>query len=151
MHKIQGQTITSLKPVVLNLNSVFQPNMAYVMLGRTENLEQLYLEEFDSKKIYCDKESKKETLKIMKTSKENLAQNDWFSSREMLKVAAVNIRSLIKHFDDLKNDYTLLQSDIIIVTETNYHLDPKFRPRELDGFEGFHVKRGKGKGKILVI
>lgn len=144
-HKIQGQTVTAPKPVVLNLNSVFQSNMAYVMLGRTENLDQLYLENFESKKIYCDEQSKKETVRIMKESKKNFTSNDWFTSKKMLKVAAVNIRSLIKHFNDLKNDFTLLQSDIIIITETNYHLDPKFRPRELDGYEGFHVKRGKGK------
>ena len=150
-HKIQGQTITSPKPVVLNLNSVFQPNMAYVMLGRTENLEQLYLENFDPKKIYCDEESKKETIRIVKESKLVLEQNDWITSNEMLKVAAINVRSLIKHFDDLKNDFTLLKSDMIIATETNYHVDrPEFRPRELEGYEGFHVKRGKGKGTILV-
>ena len=136
--------------MVLNLNSVFQSNMAYVMLGRTENLDQLYLEKFDPKKIYCDDQSKKETLRIMKESKEALARNAWFSSREKIKVAALNIRSLIKHFDDLRNDVTILQSDIIITTETNYPLGP-FTARELDGYESFNVKGGKGKGNIFKI
>ena len=149
-HKIQGQTIKAPKPVVLNLNSVFQPNMAYVMLGRTENLDQLYLEKFDPKKIYCDGQSKKETLRIMNESKQALARNVWFSSREKIKVAALNIRSLIKHFDDLRNDVTILQSDIIITTETNYPLGP-FTARELDGYESFNVKGGKGKGNISTL
>ena len=55
-----------------------------------------------------------------------------------------------RQINDLKNDYMLLQSDIIIATETNYHLDPKFTPQELEGYQSFHVKKGKGKGKILV-
>ena len=125
--------------------------MAYVMLGRTENLDQLYLEKFDPKKIYCDDQSKKETLRIMKESKQALGRNAWFSSKENIKVAALNIRSLIKHFDDLRNDVTMMQSDIIIITETNYPLDPNFTRRELDGYQSFHVPGGKGKGNVSKI
>ena len=65
-------------------------------------------------------------------------------------MAALNIRSLIKHFDDLRKDVTILQSDIIITTETNYPLGP-FTARELDGYESFNVKGGKGKGNIFKI
>ena len=47
-HKIQGQTIKKPQKVVVDLRSVFQPAMAYVMLSRVESIEQLYiLEEFD--------------------------------------------------------------------------------------------------------
>ena len=56
--------------------------MAYVMLGRTENLEQLYLKKFDSGKIYCDKKSKEETLRIVEEAKQATIDNKWFSSKE---------------------------------------------------------------------
>ena len=59
-------------------------------------------------------------------------------------MSALNISSLIKHFDDLANDAALLQSDAIIITETNFHLD--FEPRKLDGYVGYDVKGGRGKG-----
>ena len=71
--------------------------------------------------------------------------NKWFSSQKLLKVSALNIRSLIHKIEDLKKDYTLLQSDIIVICETHY--DHGFKnPTKLDGFEDYHVKQGKGKG-----
>ena len=144
-HKIQGQTVAAPKPVGLNLDSVFQANQAYVMLGRTENLNQLYLQKFNPKKIYCDKKSKEETLRIAADSKQALMDNKWFSSQKLLKVSALNIRSLIHKIEDLKKDYTLLQSDIIVISETHY--DHGFKnPTKLDGFEEYHVMKGKGKG-----
>ena len=49
-HKIQGQTIKDPKAVGLDINTTFGPAQAYVMLGRTENLEQLHLADFDEAK-----------------------------------------------------------------------------------------------------
>ena len=47
-HKIQGQTVKKPEKVVIDLRSVFQPAMAYVMLSRVESIEQLFiLEQFD--------------------------------------------------------------------------------------------------------
>ena len=42
-HKIQGQTVKKPRKVVIDLESVFQPAMAYVMLSRVESIEQLYI------------------------------------------------------------------------------------------------------------
>ena len=144
-HKIQGQTVSAPKPVGLNLDKVFQANQAYVMLGRTESLEQLYLQKFKPKKIYCDKQSKEETLRITADAKKALKENEWFSSQNVLKVSALNIRSLINKTEDLKKDDCLLQSDIIVVTETHY--EHGFKRTKLNGYEDFSVINGKGKGK----
>ena len=52
-HKIQGQTVKKPRKVIVDLRSVFQPAMAYVMLSRVESIDQLFiLEEFDESKIY---------------------------------------------------------------------------------------------------
>ena len=65
-HKIQGQTIKSPKKVAVDIRSVFGANQAYVMLGRSEQLSQLYIiGKLDEKKIYTDKEALSQ-LKIMK-------------------------------------------------------------------------------------
>ena len=149
-HKIQGQTVTAPKPVGLNLDTVFQANQAYVMLGRTESLNQLYLQKFKPGKIYCDKKSKEETLRIMADSKQALMDNKWFSSQNLLKVSALNINSLINKFDDLKTDYCLLQSDVIVISETHYYHGFKNIPK-LDGYQDYHVKAGKGKGNLTFI
>ena len=42
-HKIQGATILAPRKVAIDLTSVFGPNQAYVMLGRIQCMEQLYL------------------------------------------------------------------------------------------------------------
>ena len=52
-HKIQGQTVKKPRKVIVDLRSVFQAAMAYVMLSRVESIDQLFiLEEFDETKIY---------------------------------------------------------------------------------------------------
>ena len=52
-HKIQGQTVKKPRKVIVDLQSVFQPAMAYVMLSRVESIDQLFiLEAFNETKIY---------------------------------------------------------------------------------------------------
>ena len=80
-----------MEDVGLNLDKVFQANQAYVMLGRTQSLQQLYLQQFKPKKIYCDKKSKEETLRITTNAKKALMENKWFSSPNLLKISALNI------------------------------------------------------------
>ena len=43
-----------------DLNETFQAAMSYVVLSRITNIKQLYLKEFDQKKIYCNKVAKRE-------------------------------------------------------------------------------------------
>ena len=56
-HKIQGQTILAPAKVAIDLRSVFGPNQAYVMLGRVQKQDQLYIiGELPENKIYTDME-----------------------------------------------------------------------------------------------
>jgi hypothetical protein len=51
--------------VIVDLRSVFQPAMAYVMLKRVESIDQLYiLEEFDESKIYANHQAIQELHKM---------------------------------------------------------------------------------------
>ena len=57
----------------------------------------------------------------------------------------VNIRSLQKHFEDLKIDDFMLKQEIIFVLAT--WMDPESKQNfELNGYESEFVKRGRGKG-----
>ena len=57
-HKCQGQSIFPPNCIFTDLNETFQAAMAYVILSRITSLEQLYLKEFDQKKVYCNKDAK---------------------------------------------------------------------------------------------
>ena len=51
-HKIQGQTISSPKNVVQDLNSIFEDAQAHVMLSRVQQLDQIFiLDSFDERTI----------------------------------------------------------------------------------------------------
>ena len=68
-HKIQGQTVKKPRKVVVDLRSVFQPAMAYVMLSRVESIDQLFiLEDFDETKVYGNKDAIEELEKMNKIS-----------------------------------------------------------------------------------
>ena len=62
-HKIQGQTILAPAKVAIDLRSVFGPNQAYVMLGRVQRRDQLFIiGELPENKITVDNEAKKQLL-----------------------------------------------------------------------------------------
>ena len=72
--------------------------MAYVMMGRVQELENLYIaKDFDAKKIRCNKKALEEATRIEKISLSWKCKDACF-----LSVASMNIRSLPKHFKDLK-------------------------------------------------
>ena len=68
-HKVQGQTVKKPRSVIVDLKSVFQPAMAYVMLSRVESINQLFiLEECDSSKIYGSMQAIKELERMNKAA-----------------------------------------------------------------------------------
>ena len=76
-HKIQGQTIASPSKVAIDLRSVFGPNQAYVMLGRIQELNQLYIiGNLPEKKITVDKEALNQ-LAILKAKSINRNPPVW--------------------------------------------------------------------------
>ena len=83
----------------------------------------------------------------MADAKQALKENQWLSSKTLFKVATLNVRSLIHKLEDLKSDSCLLQSDIIVITETHFFRNFKIEGLKIEGFEDYHVQQGKGKGR----
>ena len=152
-HKVQGQTIKSPRPVAMDLQSTFTKAQAYVMLGRTENLQQIYLDEFDNSKLGCNANSLKESESLQNKADEIVAKNTWFSKPGVFRLAHLNIRSLKNHYKDLASDSFLLQSDIIGISETWFPSKGFILPEiaAFSEYNQYYASAGRGKGVALFI
>ena len=146
-HKIQGQTVKKPRKVVIDLRSVFQAAMAYVMLSRVESIEQLFiLEEFDGRKIYGNPDAIEELNKMNKISvNENPSQ--WKDTRlAQTRIGILNCGSLRPKFEHIKADDNFAISDVIGLTETWLWENEDKSIFELLGFQAHHNCFGKGRG-----
>ena len=82
--------------------------MCYVILSRITCLSQLYLLDFDPKKIYCNENAKREAKSINERAL-NKKTTEWDLTKEnTIKLTTLNVRSLQKHYEDLiADDYIL--------------------------------------------
>ena len=148
-HKCQGQTIRAPIPMVADLDSVFAAGQAYVILGRIQSIDQLFLRSFSAKKIMVDVKALEEADRIRVNAINNVV-NPWTEQNTFLrKISSLNIRSLRKHLLDLSVDGTLLKSDFICIQETwlmKDHPTPA-----LPGYKGFFCGEGRGKGVAIYV
>ena len=142
LFQCQGGTIHKPAEILADLNETFQAAMCYVILSRIVCLEQLHLLTFNPSKIYCNEEAKQEALNI-KARALNKQFSRWHQrQKNCFKLSSLNIRSLQKHFKDLKDDNFLQQCDILCVNETWLVEDPD---SNFDGFTSHYLnKRSKG-------
>ena len=68
------------------------------MLGRTENLQQIYLDDFDNGKLGCNGNSLEESQSLEKKASQYLSENVWLSKPNLFRVSHLNMRSLKNHF-----------------------------------------------------
>ena len=148
-HKIQGQTIVAPRKAAIDLRSVFGANQSYVMLGRVQKLEQLFLiGSLAEGKIYANKGAK-DQLAILKDRSVNKNPSSWEKFYERsVKVSCLNICSLRDKLDDVKADHVLLRSDVIILLET--WLNPEVHEDDislqLEGYKLYLNSVGRGRG-----
>ena len=142
LFQCQGGTIHKPAEILADLNETFQAAMCYVILSRIVCLEQLHLQTFKPSKIYCNEDAKLEALSI-KARALNKQFSRWHQrQKNCIKLSSLNVRSLQKHFQDLKDDNFLQQSDVLCVNETWLLDDPD---SNFDGFTSHYLnKRSKG-------
>ena len=122
--------------------------MSYVILSRITNIKQLYLAEFDQKKIYCSSVAKKEAQKL-RARAINFQETEWdlqLSSYGVIKVSSLNARSLQQHYMDLQKDLFIMNSDIIAIQETWLDSEPSL---SIPKFHQYYVHAGS-KGIALL-
>ena len=118
-HKIQGQSVMKPQKVVVDLRTVFDAAQAYVMLSRVQDIEQLYiLEELVPEKIFANHAALGEIERLVSVSK-NKNPTPWDNDdSSKLRVSFLNCRSIKNKFENIKKDHSMLQSDLMILTET---------------------------------
>jgi len=147
-HKIQGQTVGNPNALIVDVTSVHQPGMAYVMFSRVQSIEQLYIvDKIDTEKITVNDKVIKEAKRMHRIS---MNQNpcEWMNPETPgLKVCSFNTCSLRKHMEDIRTDPVLMQSDILFVQETWLEEEEEEEERyQLDGYQAHFTSPGRGKG-----
>lgn len=142
-HKIQGQTCKKPAKLIVNLQRVFEPAQAYVMMSRVENIEQLIIiNDVCPKKIYANDDAVKELERL------NDAGTDCDNEVEAanLRIMSLNIRSLPKHFVDLIKEPGFEDQDIILVQQTCLQPNNVGDQFEVENYQKHFTSRGNGKG-----
>ena len=120
--------------------------MAYVMLSRVQNIDQIYiLNRFKQNKIFIDKNAlaEKERLRLQSW---NENPGPWMiPDSKSLKIASVNCARLQPHLKYIQNDYRLLRADVIHLQETWVKPDTT-TDLSIDNYEDHFVNVGNGKG-----
>ena len=173
-HKVQGMGLKPPKKLVADLDSCFEgaPGMAYVMLGRVQNLNQLILRwSYDPnpkadaksekkrlennkealKKIKVNEEAYKEALKLKRkalNNPENLKRDNWLYIKTGLKIVSLNVQgSLQSRLAHLRKDKSIMVSDIICVQETGLASGIP----NLGGYTCYQGGGGKNKGVAIYL
>ena len=145
-HKCQGMTIRSPTALVADLNSCFCGGQAYVMLGRIQNLSQLYLMSFDEGDIKVDQTAIKESDKLWEEALNNPKNRTekWIVKDGSKKLVSLNIQSLRAHLEDIRVDSVILQADVICLQET-WCTRADGTPN-LPGYRSILAGEGRGRG-----
>ena len=133
--------------VIIHWSKDLAKAMAYVMLGRCELLEDLYIAgEFDVKQIICDIEfALPEAMRLLEEFEKS--QKELRDQREKhWKISYLNVRSMKSyngHREDVKSDNFIMDADMFGLGETWLEHDNKV---DFDGFSSHFANFGTGKG-----
>ena len=151
-HKIQGQTISAPRKAAVDLNTVFEANQAYVMLGRVQKMEQLYiLDSLPRDKIYTHPSTLKQ-LETMKERSLNRIEPIWEKcTNGAIKVYFNNVQSIRDKIGDIRADPIPFFADVMIFAETWLDQSTYNTDQELALNEYSLTLNSVGRGKGLAI
>ena len=120
--------------------------MAYVMLGRTELLSDMYIAgDFNVEQIKCDPSALAESKRLL-TIFDNSQKKQTDKRNEVWKISYLNVRSIKSndgHREDARHDNFLMDADVFGLGETWLEKDDKV---DFEGYHGYHANFGNGKG-----
>ena len=146
-HKIQGQTFVYPATVAMDLNSVFEPGQAYVMLSRVQCIDQLFIVgELNEDKIRAAPAALSE-LKRLREISFNRNPTPWHRrNSKAIKIASVNCCGLLPHLRDIRKDHKLQNGDLLHILETSLPQDIDEDGITIHGYRGSFINVGNGKG-----
>ena len=149
VHKFQGQTVKQPLKVVIDLRTIFEAAQAYVMLSRVQEIAQLFiLEEFPEDKIYANHAALREIERLENVSK-NKNPTEWDDEdSSKIRISFLNCRSMKNKFENIKADKSMLNSDLIILTETWIEDFQDTQNYDLLDYKAEFVNGGRGKGIV---
>ena len=117
-HKSQGQTFREPMTCSLHLREIFQANQGYVMCGRAQTINQVFIpDNFEADKIYTSQTIIDEDAKMTARSI-NMNPIPWTSDTKQLRLAHLNIANIKYHSLDLKHDPNFKKADLLHLSET---------------------------------
>lgn len=138
-HKVQGATFKRGSKVVVHGDKTLTPGMAYVMLSRVQDVNDVYLDDnFDFKTIKASKTA----LTACGELEERCKVSEYLSLQ--FDIFYVNTRSLKKHYPDIKKDTFAQRSGILCMSET--WLNGEDCPPFFEKKTSVHAIYGPGKG-----
>ena len=151
-HKIQGQTFVSPARVAMDLDSVFEAGQAYVILSRVQCIDQLYIVgELKEEKIRASPAALSELRRLEKISF-NRNPTPWHKrNSSSIKIASVNCCGLLPHLRDIRKDVKLQEGDVLHVLETSLPVDIDKDDITINGYKGFFINVGNGKGLVSFV
>ena len=158
IHKCQGITVKPPESIRTDVGSCWLGGMAYVVCGRAQRLNQLFLSSFKRNNIKVDPMALQESDRLSAQAKNRLKSNTfnmtWGStSPSVLKIASLNIQSLggeEGHISDVKADHTLQEADILCLSETWLPKGTSKGP-EIEDYVSFFASNGRGSGVALYL
>ena len=131
--------------LVVDLRGKMEAAMAYMMISRVQELNQLFILGFlPENKIFPSPDALDEISRM-----NNVSINNGMKQRKPL-IASNNIYSLRKNFEAMSKNTTVPKSDVICLQET--WIEPgqeNVQHFKLDGFISHFTSVGKGKGVAM--
>ena len=158
IHKCQGITVMPPESIRTDIGSCWVGGMAYVVCGRAQRLNQLFLSSFKKDNIKVDPKALQESDRLSVQAKSR-QMSDKFKmtwraeSPSVLKIASLNIRSLggeDGHIADVKADHTLKRADILCLSETWLPKGTLQGPK-IEGFVSYAASTGRGGGVAIYL
>ena len=146
--------MTKPTPLVIDVESCHKPGMCYVMMSRVQSLQQLNIvKDLNTEKITVDEDVLKEAKRMWEVSV-NRNPGSWMDTDKVqgLRVCCLNVRSLRRHIEDVRQDPVLQKADILFVQETWLRAEEeKQEVYKLAGYKGTFASEGAGKGIALYV
>ena len=158
IHKCQGITVIPPESIRTDTHSCWVGGMAYVVCGRAQRLNQLFLSSFNRNDIKVDLKALQETERLSEQAKNRMKSNTFSltwcaTSPSVLKIAALNIQSLggeEGHIADIKADHTLQGADILCLCETWLPKGASEGPK-IEGCVSYAACNGRGSGVAMYL